>query len=73
MPELLEQEEGQEEFDAKAAEREESRRLRGVAKEIDETVSFPMLGALQLITSLFDRPVTKSKEEQENGGENERE
>lgn len=62
MSEFIEQEEGEEEkFDFEAAERQESMRLEGVAKEIDATASFPMLFGIGLITSLFNRP-TKHEE-----------
>ncbi|GEM_PF-7046803 len=56
MSEYLEQEENEEEFSPEVAERQESLRLDGVAKEIDSTASFPMLFGIGLITSLFNRP-----------------
>lgn len=64
MPELFEQEEGEEEFDVEAAEREEERRLSGAAEQVDKTVSWPIVGALGLITSLFDHPVKHAEEPQ---------
>ena len=72
MSELIEQEEGEEEkFDFEAAEEEEKFRLEGVAKEVDSTVSFPMLFGIGLITSLFSRPA-KNVEEKPQRKNNER-